>query len=145
MGDLADLVQKHRAAVRHFQQSRLGRPGIGESAALVAEQLALAEGFRNRRAVEGNKAHAASRAALVQNVGDDILAYARLALQQDGADFAGGEAPCEIQDVTHRPGYGDAFAFRCHTGRCGGTHERPPGGRTWLARYTPTGMAAARS
>ena len=42
-----------------FQQSGLGSPRIRESAALVAEQLALKERFRDRRAVHGNKAHGA--------------------------------------------------------------------------------------
>ena len=38
---LADLVEKHRAAVGLLEQAALLLPRVGERAALVAEQLAL--------------------------------------------------------------------------------------------------------
>src|SRR5262245_4131922 len=48
--DLADLVQKYRAAVGQLESSRLGRLRAGEGALLVAEQLALDQRRRKRRA-----------------------------------------------------------------------------------------------
>src|ERR1051326_6758220 len=47
---LADLVEKHRAAVRRLEQPDLLLPRIGERAALVAEQLALEERIWERGA-----------------------------------------------------------------------------------------------
>ena len=43
---LADLVEEHRAAVRRLEQALLLDPGIGEGAALVAEELALEQLLR---------------------------------------------------------------------------------------------------
>ncbi len=129
MGELPDFVQKHGSVIRHFQQSGLGSPRIRERAPLVAEQFALKQSFRDRRAVHGNKAHVAPAAVPVQDVGDDILAHASLALQQDGADFADRQALHELQHLTHRPGCGDAIAIRgrglcrAEAGCSGGTHK----------------------
>src|SRR4051794_2430613 len=39
--ELADLVEKHRAAVRALERSGVRRRGTGERTTLVAEQLAL--------------------------------------------------------------------------------------------------------
>ena len=47
---LADLVEEHRAAVGALEQPALLHPRIGERAALVAEQLALEQLLRQRRA-----------------------------------------------------------------------------------------------
>ena len=47
---LADLVEEHRAAVGGLEQPALLLPGVGERAALVAEQLALEQLLRQRRA-----------------------------------------------------------------------------------------------
>ena len=53
--NLADLVQEQSALVGQFEQPALLRPGVGERALLVAEQLALQQGFGNRRAVDGQE------------------------------------------------------------------------------------------
>ena len=62
---LADLVEEERAAVRRLERARLRRDGAGERAALVAEQLALEEVLRDRRAVDDAKRLLRARARLV--------------------------------------------------------------------------------
>ena len=62
---------------------------------------------------------------MVQYVGQDILAYARLPLQQHGADFASRQAPDQIQHLAHGVRHGDALAIRHHPRRCQGTHALP--------------------
>ena len=49
---VADLVEEDRAAVGHLEQAPLARARAGEGAALVAEQLALDQLGRDRRAVD---------------------------------------------------------------------------------------------
>ena len=48
---LGDLVEEQRAAVGHLELARLAGRRAGEGAALVAEQLALEQLARQRRAV----------------------------------------------------------------------------------------------
>jgi hypothetical protein len=48
---LGDLVEEHRAAVRLLEEADVAPLGAGEAAALVAEQLALDQGRRDRAAV----------------------------------------------------------------------------------------------
>jgi hypothetical protein len=49
--DVADLVQEDAAAVGHFEFALLAVLRAGERAFLVAEQLALQQGFRERAAM----------------------------------------------------------------------------------------------
>ena len=51
-GDLADLVEEQRAAVRELEASGLARDRARERAALVAEELALDELLRDRGAID---------------------------------------------------------------------------------------------
>ena len=65
---LADLVEQHRAAVGGLEQPGLGLRRAGERAALVAEQLALEQRLRERRAVEPQE-RLAARAATARGSG----------------------------------------------------------------------------
>jgi len=47
--DVADLVEKQRAAVGELEAAGAVRFGVGERAAHVAEQLALEDAFRQGR------------------------------------------------------------------------------------------------
>jgi hypothetical protein len=51
-GHVTDLVQKDRSAVRLDEETHALRLGVGEGAANVAEELALEERRRHRRAVD---------------------------------------------------------------------------------------------
>ena len=84
-GELADLVQEQRAPVGQLEAADLrpGRPG--EGALLVAEQLALDEGRRQGRAVDLDEGPVPARAPVVDGVGQQLLAGARLAEEQHRA------------------------------------------------------------
>jgi hypothetical protein len=58
---VADLVEEERAAVGALEQAALGRDGSGEGAAHVAEQLALEQALRDRRAVDRRNGFCARR------------------------------------------------------------------------------------
>ena len=79
---LADLVEKDRAAVGRLEQPALLPIGAGERAALVAEQLALEQRFRQRRAGDVHERLRRAAAVVVNHLGGQILAGAALARQQ---------------------------------------------------------------
>ena len=83
--DLADLVQEDGAAVGQLEpaQPPLGR--AGEGALLVAEQLRLEQGLRQRGAVHRDEGLVPPRGEVVQPLGHQLLAAAALALDQHGA------------------------------------------------------------
>src|SRR5256886_9227060 len=54
-GEAVDLVEEQRAAFGDFEQAGLGGPGVGERAALVAEQLALEQGRRESGTVRSEE------------------------------------------------------------------------------------------
>src|SRR5262249_36596714 len=78
-GDLGDLVEEQRALVRELEAAGLVRDGAGERALLVAEELALDERRRDRRAVDADERSLSTRRVLVQRARDELLAGARLA------------------------------------------------------------------
>ena len=80
---LADLVEHQRAAARQLEQADLVLQRAGERALLVAEELRLDQVLRNRRAVDLDERALGAQAAQVQRVGDQFLAGAVLALDQD--------------------------------------------------------------
>ena len=79
---LADLVEKQRAAMRQLETARLARVGAGERALLVAEQLGLEQRLGNRGAVDGDERPVVARAERVQRAREQLLAGAALALEQ---------------------------------------------------------------
>src|SRR2546428_5294199 len=103
--DLADLIQKDRAAVGQLESPRLGRLRASESALLIAEQLALDQRRRKRRAVDDNEWAAIAQAALVNGVGEQFLARSCLSLQQNGRIGWG-----DVQGVFDHPPIGRAAA-----------------------------------
>ena len=58
---VADLVEKDRRVVRQFEPADLPRQRAGKGALLPAEQFALDERARNRRAVDAHHDAAAPR------------------------------------------------------------------------------------
>ena len=83
-GDLADLVQEQHALVRDLEQAGLAHDRAGERALLVAEQLALQQAFRHGGAVDGDEGLRGARARGVDGPGDQLLAGAAFALDEDG-------------------------------------------------------------
>ena len=93
--DFADLVQEQRALVGQFEDAPLLRARVGERAFFVAEQLAFEQRFRDGRAVDGDEGLGLAEALVVQRLGDQVLAGAVLAFEQDGGGLADGDAPDE--------------------------------------------------
>jgi hypothetical protein len=77
------LVEKQGAAVGLLNQAAAIAACIGESAALVAEQLALDQLVRKRAAIDGNKRTAGPGAAVMQGPRHELLASPRVAIDGD--------------------------------------------------------------
>src|SRR5262249_54747783 len=93
---LADLVEKQRPAARLLEGADAPRPGAGEGALLVAEELALQEVRGERAAVDDDEGTAAARARPVHRLGGAALAGAGLALEEHRG--VGGRDPLEETD-----------------------------------------------
>ena len=68
--------------MRELETTRAPIDGAGERAALVTEDLALQQRFRNRRTVDGHKQMRAASAQLVDRLGDKLLPGARFAVHE---------------------------------------------------------------
>ena len=80
---LGDLVQEQRPAVGFFEQSHLLGGRTREGAAGVAEELRLDQVLGKRRAVDLDPGGGPAPALLVQRVGEELLAGAALADDED--------------------------------------------------------------
>ena len=83
LAELADLVEEERPEVGLLEPPLALRDRAGEGAALVTEQLGVDELGGHRTAVDAQERLVATLRALVDRAGDDLLAGARLAEQQD--------------------------------------------------------------
>src|SRR5262249_60352650 len=81
---LADLVEEDRAASRELEVAGLPPVGTGEGALLVAEELGLEELEGQRGDVDLHERALPPRGALVDGAGDELLADAALAPDEDG-------------------------------------------------------------
>ncbi len=100
---LADLVEEQRPAVGLLEQPALLRLRVGERAALVAEQLALQKILGDGRAVDlDERAVAPPRRAPRDQVRDQLLARAGLALDQDGRVGRLGDLVDHADHLLHR-------------------------------------------
>ncbi len=77
-----NLVQKQRSLVGDLKESRLGGVGAAERAFFVAEQLALHQMLRNRRAIHVHQRPVAAQRVIVDGVGNHFFSHARLAHNQ---------------------------------------------------------------
>src|SRR5207245_10465933 len=90
-----DFIEEDQAAMGRLEESRLRLAGVGERAALVPEQLGLEERFRNRRAVDRHERAIGPRPDTVDQPGDEPLARARLAVEEDRGQMARTELAIE--------------------------------------------------
>ena len=74
---LGDLVEEQRAAIGELETAGAPIGGAGERAALVPEDLALEQRFRDRRAVDRDKRRVGARAELMDGLRDQLLASTR--------------------------------------------------------------------
>src|SRR6185295_8822782 len=80
---VADFVEKQRPAMRQLEAADPLRRRSGESAALVAEHLALHQVAWNRRAIDADEWLVATLAPVVNRAGDQLLARPRFAGDED--------------------------------------------------------------
>ena len=99
---LADLVEEQRAAVGRFEQAALLLAGVGEGAALVAEQLALEQLLGQRRAGDVDERTVRAVAVEVNGLGGEVLAGSGFAGEQHGGGAAGGDAREQRLHLLHR-------------------------------------------
>ena len=93
------LVQKQRAPVGDLHQAQPAALfGAGEGPLLVAEELALQQVLRKGRHVDGHEGAVLPAGGPMDRVGEQLLAGAGLAHQQDGA-LAGGHPPEDLLGV----------------------------------------------
>ena len=98
---LADLVEEQRAAVGDLEEALLVVVGAGERALLVAEQLALEQVLRHRRAVLRHEQLVAPARPGSGRRGDQLLAGAGLALDEHG-DARVDDLLELLEDLAHR-------------------------------------------
>ena len=89
-GQLRDLVEEERAVVGELKAPRVAARGLrpGEGSRLVAEELALEQVARDGGAVYGHKGAVGVAALVVHGLGEELLARAALALDEDVAVVA---------------------------------------------------------
>jgi hypothetical protein len=84
-GNVADLIQKERAFVRHLETSDALRHGAGERATLVTEEFAFKQSERDRSAVDFDERMIAPPAETVNGAGNKLFASAGFTLNVNGA------------------------------------------------------------
>jgi hypothetical protein len=96
----ADLIEENGAVVGDFEISLLGLNGAGKGAPHVAEQGGFQQVRRQRTAVDGHEHPLAARRVGVDGLGDEFLAGAGIAGDQDGR-AAGGDLGHQVQLLDH--------------------------------------------
>ena len=117
-GHVADLVEEQGAVVGVFKQAGLVLRGARESAFHVAEELAFKERFDDGGAVKGHERASGGGAELMQRFGDEFLAGAGGAGDEDGSIVRGDALDLRVQ-VPH------GWAVADHAGEAGLGGERP--------------------
>ncbi|HVH41971.1 MAG TPA: hypothetical protein VM925_06490 [Labilithrix sp.] len=105
---LTDLVEEQRPAVCLDERSVALAVGAGERAALVSEELALDQIWRDRATVEGDERTARTMRARMDRVDEDVFANAALALDED-AHVGPRRALEQREEVTHRGRFADSL------------------------------------
>ena len=100
-GNLADLVEEERAAVRQLPGAEPALIGAGEGASLVAEHLALHQPGGNGRAVDGDERLVLARRKLVDGPRHHLLAGPALA-GDDHARLGRRDLLDEVHHLAHR-------------------------------------------
>src|SRR5882757_6731055 len=90
-GKVADFVEEERAAVGEFEAADFLIDGPGERAALVAEKLGFEKAAGNGGAIDFNEGAIAARTEIMDGAGEELLAGAGFAEQEDGSASGRGE------------------------------------------------------
>ena len=95
VGEQGDLVEEEDATVGSLEETGLGTAGIGEGAALEAEQLGFEQGLRDCSAVDVHEGTLPARARAMEDASDQALAGAGLALEENPRETLAGPLPVE--------------------------------------------------
>ena len=116
---LADFVEEQGAVAGLFEVAFASAVGAGIGAFFVAEELGLDEGFRNGATGDGDEGLVGAGSAAVDGAGDEFLAGAAFALDQNrGID--GGNAGDEllyILECRAGPDHGLSICGGCFRGQ----------------------------
>ncbi len=109
LGHFRHFIHEQGAAVSQFEPALAHGHGVGKGAPFVAEEFALQQGFGQGAAVDRNEALGGPVAALVDGPGDEFLAGAALAGNQDrgpglGHPFHQGQDILHDSGLTHNVG-----------------------------------------
>ena len=107
--DLPHLVQEQRAAVGQLEAAFLLATGVGEGPGLVAEQLRLDQALGQGPAAHLHEGLARARRVVVDGVGHELLARARLAPDEHGG-VGGRDLGHLVVHLLHRPAVADEVA-----------------------------------
>jgi hypothetical protein len=99
-GDLAHLVEEQRPSVGRLEAAATLLQRARERAALVAEELRLQHGLRQRRAVELDEGLVGARRVLVDGRRDQLLARAGLTMDEHGG-LALGHLRHGLEEALH--------------------------------------------
>src|SRR5262245_15966892 len=109
--DIANFVEKQRAAMRRLDQTNLAIFRICESPSLMAEQLRFKELHWQRRAIDFDEWGGLSWPTKMQGTGDQFFAGAGLAANEHSRRFARDQIPFRLDQ------YPNTFAQPLHWGR----------------------------
>ena len=98
---LGNLVQQQRAAIGFLELADPAGNGPGKGALLMAEKLGFQQVLGNRRAIDGDERLARTRRAAVHMAGNDFLACAGFAGDQDRSI-----GRCHLFRQLHHGGHG---------------------------------------
>jgi len=94
------FVEENGAVVGHFEVTLLGVDGAGEGALHMAEERGFQQIGGQRAAVHGHEHAVCARRIGMDGFGDQFLARASFARDQDGGT-AGGHLPHQVQQAQH--------------------------------------------
>src|SRR6059036_1616518 len=97
---ISPIVEEERPAVGRLEQAAARLAGAREGALPEAEQLRLEQLFRDRRAVHRDERLVAPSAREVERAREQLLANARLAVDQHGRVEPGNRVE-QLEDVLH--------------------------------------------
>src|ERR1039457_5837883 len=124
--DGADLVEENGSAVGHLEIALLGVDGAGEGALHMAEQRGFQQVGGQRAAVHGHEQALRARRIGVDGFGNQLLARAGFAGDQDGG-AAAGHLPHQLEQAQHAAGSGTTSGAGNAQARSGGTSgDAPP-------------------
>ena len=103
---VADFIQEDGAAVGLLDAAEFLADGAGEGAFFMAEEFAFEEVFGDGGAIDADVIFLAAPAQAVEGAGDQLLAGAAFAQDEDGG-VGGGDALDELAQFDHFGGFAD--------------------------------------